>query len=197
MVIGQDEAYPDDLADDLRPNWTLVGVGTLALAAVSVGALPLPLAVVSIALGALMIAGADVDARTCILPDTITFSAFACGVLAAVVPEPLSPWSAMVGALARAAATAGALAAVRFGYARLTGKEGIGFGDVKLAGAVGAWLPFDHVALCFAIASATALLYALFAHWRGNAMHRTSRIAFGAFLCPALWFVFFAGLVAA
>jgi len=70
MVIGQDEAYPDDLADDLRPNWTLVVLGTLALAAVSVGALAWPLAVISIALGALMIAGADVDARTCILPDT-------------------------------------------------------------------------------------------------------------------------------
>ena len=158
MVIGQDEAYPDDLDDDLRPNWTLVVVGTLALAAVSVGALAWPLAVISIALGALMTAGADVDARTCVLPDTITFSALACGVLAAVVLEPLSPWSAILGALARAAATAGALAAVRFGYARLTGKEGIGFGDVKLAAAVGAWLPFEHVALCFAIASATALL---------------------------------------
>ncbi len=55
----------------------------------------------------------------------------------------------------------------------------------------------DHVAVCFAIASATALLYALLAHLRGDAMHRTSRIAFGAFLCPALWFVFFAGLVTA
>ncbi|HKG83382.1 MAG TPA: hypothetical protein VKB16_09545 [Beijerinckiaceae bacterium] len=94
MVIGQDEAYPNDLADDLRPNWTLVVLGTLALAAVSVGALAWPLAVISIALGALMIAGADVDARTCILPDTITFSALACGVLAAVVLEPLSPWPA-------------------------------------------------------------------------------------------------------
>jgi leader peptidase (prepilin peptidase)/N-methyltransferase len=197
MVIGQDEAYPDDLDDDLRPNWTLVIVGSLALAAVSVGSLAWPLAVVSIALGALMIAGAEVDARTYILPDTITLSALACGVLAAVVLEPLNPSSAILGALARAAATAGALAAVRVGYGWLTGKEGIGIGDVKLAGAVGAWLPLDHIALCFAIASATALLYALLARLRGGAMHRTSRIAFGAFLCPALWFVFFAGLVAA
>jgi leader peptidase (prepilin peptidase)/N-methyltransferase len=144
-----------------------------------------------------MLAGADVDARVYLLPDTITLSALACGVLAALLIEPLEPWQAVAGALARAAGTAGALAALRFAYARLKGEEGIGLGDVKLAAAVGAWLPSEHIALCFALATGAALLYAVRARARGREIGRTSRIPFGAFLCPALWLVFYAGVVSA
>jgi leader peptidase (prepilin peptidase) / N-methyltransferase len=197
MVIGSDEPYATGVDGELRPNWMLILIGTAAVAAVSLGSLPWPLAMTSTALGALMIAGADIDARTYILPDVITFSALACGLLAAPALEPLGPGSAFLTAVARAVASAAALAAVRWGYGTLTGQEGLGLGDVKLAGAAGAWLPLEHVALCFAIASGAALLHAYWARLRGQAMHRTSRVAFGAFLCPALWFVFYAGLVAA
>ena len=162
-------------------------------AILSAGTLPWTLALTSIALGALMMAGADVDARVYLLPDTITFSTLACGILAALVLEPFDPWHAAAGALARAAGTAGVLAAVRFGYARLKGEEGIGLGDVKLAAGVGAWLPLEHIPVCFALATGAALLYAFHA----RRIRRTSRIPFGAFLCPALWLAFYAGVVAA
>jgi leader peptidase (prepilin peptidase)/N-methyltransferase len=175
----------------------LVLAGTAAVAILSAASLPWPLALTSIALGALMVAGADVDARAYLLPNTITFSTLACGILAALVLEPFDPWRAAAGALARAAGTAGVLAALRFGYARLKGEEGIGLGDVKLAAGVGAWLPLEHIALCFALAAGAALLYAFHARSRGRTIRRTSRIPFGAFLCPALWLAFYAGVVAA
>lgn len=167
----------------------------MAIAAVSAASLPWPLALASTALGVLMLAGADIDARTHLLPDAITLGALLCGLAAALVLEPLSPWQAAASAAARAAGTAGVLAAVRLAYAGVRDEEGIGFGDVKLAGAVGAWLPLEHISWCFAIATGAALAYAFAAHWRGARLERTSRIAFGAYLCPALWLVFYAGAV--
>ncbi|HEX8665750.1 MAG TPA: A24 family peptidase [Beijerinckiaceae bacterium] len=175
----------------------MVLAGTAAVAALSAASLPWPVALTSIALGALMLAGADVDARVHLLPDTVTFATLACGVLAALALDPLGPWQAAAGALARAAGTAGALAALRSGYASLRGEEGAGLGDVKLAAGVGAWLPLEQIPLCFALATGAALLYALLARARGNAVGRMSRVPFGAFLCPALWIVFYAGVVSA
>jgi len=183
------------LADDPRPSWAFVLAGTAAIAMVSAATLPWSLTIASMALGALTLAGADVDARFHLLPDTITFATLVCGIGAAIVLEPLAPWHALAAALARAAGTAAALAAIRFGYAKLKGEEGIGLGDVKPAAAIGAWLPLEHVPICFALATGAALLYALQAHLRGREVERTTPLPFGAFLCPALWLVFYAGVV--
>jgi leader peptidase (prepilin peptidase) / N-methyltransferase len=109
--------------------------------------------------------------------------------------EPFAPWQALFHALARAAATAAALAALRFGYEQLRGREGLGLGDVKLAGGIGAWLTIEQIPLCLSAAAAAALLYALAAHMRGEAIERTTSVPFGAFLCPALWLVFYIGVV--
>jgi leader peptidase (prepilin peptidase)/N-methyltransferase len=182
---------------DIQPNWPLVLIGTAAVAILSAGSLPWPIAVLSTALGALMLAGADVDAQAYLLPDAITASTLACGVVAALALEPLAPWGGVLAALTRAAATAGALAALRFGYWRLKGREGIGVGDIKLAACVGAWLPLEHIAPCFALAAFGGLIHAALGQARGHAIEPTSRIPFGAFLCPALWLVFYVGALPA
>src|SRR5215468_2504663 len=171
---------------DLRPNPAiLVGAGG-ALALVSAAFLPWPFAIASTMLGALMIAGADVDARTFLLPDAVTFGATVAGIMAAPLLDPIDPWLAGVGATARALGCAAVLALLRSGYALIRQREGLGFGDVKLAAAVGAWLPLDIVPLCFALVSITI------AHWRGHAIECATRLPFGAFLCPSLWVMFYA-----
>jgi leader peptidase (prepilin peptidase)/N-methyltransferase len=73
----------DSLATpDLRPNLAvLIGAGG-ALALVSAAFLPWPVAIASTVLGVLMIAGADVDARTYLLPDVVTFGATLAGIVA-------------------------------------------------------------------------------------------------------------------
>jgi leader peptidase (prepilin peptidase)/N-methyltransferase len=81
---------------------------------------------------------------------------------------------------------------VRRCYARIRGREGLGFGDVKLAAAVGAWLSLDAIPLCFGLAAGAALVAVMIAHLRGRSIERTTKIPFGAFLCPALWLVFYA-----
>jgi leader peptidase (prepilin peptidase)/N-methyltransferase len=177
---------------DLRPNPAiLVGAGG-ALALVSAALLPWPVAIASTVLGVLMIAGADVDARAFLLPDTVTFGATIAGILAALLLDPIDPWLAGVSAIARALGCAALLALLRTCYARIRRREGLGFGDVKLAAAVGAWLPLDAIPSCFALATTAALVSILIAHWRGHAIERVTRLPFGAFLCPSLWVMFYA-----
>jgi leader peptidase (prepilin peptidase)/N-methyltransferase len=79
---------------------------------------------------------------------------------------------------------------LRAAYQWLRGREGLGLGDVKLGAAIGAWLPLDLTPICFAVAAISALLFLVVRG--GNTMaHGETRLPFGAFLCPALWLLFF------
>jgi leader peptidase (prepilin peptidase)/N-methyltransferase len=180
---------------DLRPGASIVIGGACAIGLISVLSLSWPLAVASTLLGTLMIAGADVDARTYLLPDLITFGTLFCGILAAPLLDTTDPWAAAVQAIMRAGGVAGVLALFRSGYGWIRKTEGLGLGDVKLAAAIGAWLPLEAIPLCFGLATGGALLAVMAARLSGQAVMRTTRIAFGAFLCPALWIVFFADSV--
>ena len=179
--------------EDLRPNLAILFAAGVAIAAVSIISLPLPAAIASVLLGALMIAGAEVDARTYLLPDAVTWGGIVSGILAAPALDPFNPWWSSAGAaIARAAATASALALLRGCYAWLRKREGLGFGDVKLAAAVGAWLPLASIPFCFVLATCAGLVAVLLARLRGQTIESTAKLPFGAFLCPALWLAFYA-----
>jgi leader peptidase (prepilin peptidase)/N-methyltransferase len=175
----------------LYPNCTMLLSGTAAIAAISTLTLPLHIAAVSFVLGALMLAGADVDARTYLLPDSITWGAVASGFLAALVLNPSDPMLGIELAIARAIGTSFALALLRWSYTCIRGIEGLGLGDVKLSAAVGAWLPLELIPLCFGFAAVGASVIVASAGFRGVEVLRTTKIPFGAFLCPALWLVFY------
>jgi leader peptidase (prepilin peptidase)/N-methyltransferase len=182
---------------DLRPNLAILIGGAAAVALVSGLSLPWPVAIASIVLGAFMIAGAEVDARTYLLPDTVTWGAAGFGIvaaplLAALDSYPGDPWLAVASAAMAAFGSAAVLELLRWCYARIRRREGLGFGDVKLAAAVGAWLPLDAIPLCFGLAASAALVTAMVAHLRGERIEITMKLPFGAFLCPALWLVFYA-----
>lgn len=177
--------------EDLRPNLAILIGGGAAVALVSAILLPWPVAIASTVLGALMIAGADVDAKTYLLPDTITWGAAGFGIAAAVLLDTVDPWLALSGALMRAFGAAVVLEFLRRCYARIRRREGLGFGDVKLGAAVGAWLPLDAIPLCFGLAASAALVTVTVAHARGQSIEAATKLPFGAFLCPALWLVFF------
>jgi leader peptidase (prepilin peptidase) / N-methyltransferase len=183
------------LEQDLRPNLTVLVAGCGAIGLLSAALLPWPIAVASTVLGALMIAGADVDARTFLLPDLVTYGAAGCGIAAAAALDPMYPWQAMLAAFARAIGAALVLGSIRWCYARLRAREGLGLGDVKLSAAIGAWLPVETIPLCFGLAAGGALVAVMFARLRGETIDTTMKIPFGAFLCPALWLVFYASVL--
>jgi leader peptidase (prepilin peptidase)/N-methyltransferase len=91
----------------------------------------------------------------------------------------------------RAVGAALVLVGIRWGYARIRSEEGLGLGDIKLAAAGGAWLALASIPFWLGLASTAALVVVVLARLRGQAIHRTTRIPLGAFLCPALWLVFF------
>ena len=177
--------------DDLSPNPMVLAGGVVVIGVISALTLPWPVAIASAVLGALMVAGADVDARTFLLPDAITWGAVACGIVAASLLHPAAPWLTAGEAIARAACIAAALALFRSGYAWIRRSEGLGLGDVKLAAAIGAWLSVDAIPLCFGLATTSALLVVMFGYLKGQSVTRATRIPFGAFLCPSLWVVFY------
>lgn len=183
------------MQESLRPNAAVLVGGSGAIVVVSVLMLPWPAAVASAVLGVLMIAGADVDARTLLLPDVVTWGAAGCGIIAAAALDPDDPWFALAAAIARAAGTALALALLQWCYARLRTREGLGFGDVKLAAAVGAWLPLKAIPLCFGLASGGALVAVMLARLRGEMVDAATKVPLGAFLCPALWLLFYCGIL--
>lgn len=184
----EDEAAAEE---SLRPSLPILVGGTAAIAVLSFATLGLPSALASTLLGALMLAGAEVDARTFLLPDLVTGGAFVAGVLAAPLLAPSDPLPELGFAVLRGLATAAVLLAMRRAYARLRGRQGLGLGDVKLAAGIGAWLPLDAIPLCFGLAAISALGLVLVAHWRGRPLQADAKLPFGAFLCPALWVVFY------
>jgi leader peptidase (prepilin peptidase)/N-methyltransferase len=191
VEAGQGSASPLQ-RPSARPDLIILLGGGLAVAIVSAVFLPMPAAVASTGLGALMIAGAEVDAKTFLLPDTVTWGGTVLGIIAAAALNPFDPWLSAGAAATRAAGTAFALALLRGCYARLRGREGLGFGDVKLAAAVGAWLPLASIPVCFALATCAGLVTVLLGYVRGEQVDKTAKLPLGAFLCPALWLVFFA-----
>jgi leader peptidase (prepilin peptidase) / N-methyltransferase len=179
----------------LRPDPKVLIGGSLVIALISVAFLPWPLALASTMLGAFMLAGAEIDARTYLLPDLVTAGALLSGLLASAIFDPVNAWLGLAIAAARAAGTALVLGLVRAGYARLRGREGLGLGDIKLAGALGAWLPLEAIPLCFALATAAALVTVLLAALGGQRVEGTTRVPLGAFLCPAVWLTYFGSLL--
>ena len=127
--------------------------GEVAGAAIVVATLiaaPLERAGLVAALGLVLLTSALADARAQRLPDRLTLAA---AVIGSVLAALRSPTDLLIGAGA-AALTFLVFEALRRGFLAATGKPGLGFGDVKLAAALAAWL---GLATPWAIAIASGL----------------------------------------
>lgn len=138
-------------------------------------------------LTAIMIWIAAVDARRFRIPNTAVVLAAVLGLVHAGVGELGSPENMAI-ALTRGAVLALMFAALRSGYKLIRRREGLGFGDVKLAAAAGIWLDWDSAAITIALASLAGLLfYACHQYFAGRSLLATSRVPFGLFFAPAIW----------
>jgi leader peptidase (prepilin peptidase)/N-methyltransferase len=172
-------------------------VGTLALvvATLSFALLDPKTALVSCALGWVMLAIAVSDMRRFLVPDVLSLPAIPLGLLA-------SGWLArgatddLVVLWHTAAAILGALGLYAIGaiYRGVRARPGLGLGDVKLVAVAGAWTGPEGLVRVLLFACATALSYViilgLLSKQKPNA---TTPIPFGAFLAPSIWIVWLAG----
>jgi leader peptidase (prepilin peptidase)/N-methyltransferase len=162
-------------------------VAAVAMAA-SLASAPGLVGVLGAGLALIMLAIAVVDWRSFVIPDGLNLAAVALALLhaAALVPEAMPVAVAM--AAVRGVTLALLFLAIRLGYARIRGRDGLGLGDVKLAFVAGAWLDWLVMPIAIELAALAALaVYVLRQRVLGHALSRTSRMPFGAFLAPAIW----------
>ena len=168
------------------PSNAIIGLVVVAAAAASLVAAPGGRGALGAGLACLMIAIAVADARRYIIPDLLTAPAFLLGLVQAWFDAPVA--SAVGMSVLRAAVSALVLFAIRDIYRRLRGREGIGLGDVKLAGVAGAWLDGMTVVIVLEIAALAALaLYAVRQAMSGRPLRATGRLPFGLTFAPAIW----------
>ncbi len=95
-----------------------------------------------------------------------------------------------------AAASSGCLAfalfwAIGWCFRRFGQREALGFGDVKLAGALATWLAPADAALALEVAALAAIGVLLVGRRTGPL--RETAVPFGAFMAPAAWLAFLLG----
>jgi leader peptidase (prepilin peptidase) / N-methyltransferase len=139
-------------------------------------------------LAVLMVTIAVIDWRSFIIPDALNAAGFCLGLVHSLVQQPDGMLLAVALAVVRGAALALLFLTIRHGYARTRGRQGLGLGDVKLAGVAGAWLDWSTMPIAIEIAAFAAL--AIYASWQlvlGRPISATSRLPFGFFFAPAIW----------
>jgi leader peptidase (prepilin peptidase) / N-methyltransferase len=160
----------------------VVGVGAVAASLVVA---PGRVGVTGAGLAVLALAIAVVDRRRFIIPDPLNALAFLVGILALGLKSEAS--ETIANALVRAAVMFGVFFAFRVGYRKLRGREGMGLGDVKLAGVAGVWLAWTDLPIAVDIAALSALASALLGRAAGKEWSLTERLPFGFFFAPTIW----------
>jgi len=167
-----------------------VTVGLLAVAAVGVSMIGAPgaIALLGAGLALLMLTVAIIDRRCFVIPDALTGAAFGLAIVHAAVQEPNAMLTAVAFAVVRGTVFASVFFVIRYAYWRVRGREGLGLGDVKLAGVAGAWLDWSFMPVAVEITACVALLVYLVRHFAlGRPIQATSRLPFGLFFAPTIW----------
>ena len=164
----------------------LVGVASIAASLI---VLPNALGVIGGGLAILMIAIAVIDARRFIIPNELTATALALGFVNAAMQDSGLVLQSLTNAALRGAVMAIALLSLRVLYRRIRGYDGIGLGDVKLAGVAGVWLDWWVLPVAIEIAAfaAIAVYFVRFLYGRRPSAGLKAKLPFGLFLAPAIW----------
>lgn len=136
-----------------------------------------------------LLALAVIDWRHLVLPDPLTLFLAASGIAVTALLLPDRLLHHFIGAVAGYVA----LAAIAYLYARLRGRQGLGQGDAKLFGGLGAWVSWAGLPSILLVASALALGFVLVQSLSGKPIRPDSKLPFGTFLAAAGWVVWLYG----
>jgi leader peptidase (prepilin peptidase)/N-methyltransferase len=171
---------------------TLSGAVFIATAAVSVYVsvivAPAPVGFFGAGLALVVLAIAVIDWRHFIIPNWLNVAGGLLGLMHATVLEPEAMLHGVAIVIARGTLLALIFLAIRTGYARLRGRQGLGLGDVKLAFVAGAWLDWTMIPVAIQLAAFTALsAYIVRQLVFRRSISVTNRLPFGLFFAPAIW----------
>ena len=177
-----------DAGTPVRRNGLLIVlIGALAVG-LSFAASPDWRGVFGAALALLMLAIAVSDIRHFIVPDALSATAFALGLMSAALFDDAPLAEAILICLLRAAAAALPLLALMLLYEWWRGRPGLGLGDVKLAAVAGAWLDWFTIVGVIEVAALAALTaYVVWRYVLRRPIVATTPLPFGLFLAPAIW----------
>ena len=129
-----------------------------------------------------LIALTAIDFRTQLLPDAITLPLLWLGMLLSLWHVYVPPHTAIIGAVAGYLS----LWSIYWLFKLITGKEGMGYGDFKLLGALGAWLGWQQLPVIILLSSVVGTVIGIgMIVTRGQ--DRSVPIAFGPFIAIAGW----------
>jgi len=130
-----------------------------------------------------LLALALLDGRFFLLPVALTIPLALIGIAAGVVGIPPLLLDRCVGV------GAGYLAfsLIAYVYQKRTGRSGLGAGDAKLAGAIGAWLGWQSLPLVVLGSGILGLTWATWLHARGGKVDRHTRLPLGTLLAISAW----------
>lgn len=148
------------------------------IGALAIGGLPDLGGIAWALLGWLLLTLALLDWRHFWLPDALTLPLAFLGFTVGMWATDVSMTDRIIGA----ATGYGALFVIALGYRVLRGRDGLGLGDAKLLGALGAWFGWQALPFILLIASLLGLVVMLFT---GRAKQRTARVPLGTFLALA------------
>jgi len=135
-----------------------------------------------------------IDIDTQLLPDSLTLPLLWLGLTLSLwgpqggAPLPVDVRSSLIGALAGYLS----LWSVYHLFRLVTGKEGMGYGDFKLLGALGAWLGWQMLLPIILIAAVAGAVVGIAMLATGK-QSRATPIPFGPFLAAAGWLVLMFG----
>lgn len=179
-----------------RPAGELGAIAVAAAALWATGEAGPAFLAASLLLGWLLLVHTLIDAHVWRLPDPINLLLFAAGLsfTAWFMPERLT--AHVIGA----AAGYGALRLVAALYHRARGRAGLGLGDAKLLGAVGAWLGWSALPFVVSVGAGAALIVIItvgvLRRWRGSAsgVRGGDALPFGPFLAFGAWVMWLASV---
>jgi leader peptidase (prepilin peptidase)/N-methyltransferase len=172
--------------DSLHPLMEIAAVLVVAWAASATTGWVVPATCV---FGWLLLTLAAIDWRTYLLPDALTLLLALAGLVAAWFFDRAAFADHAIAAVAGFAA----FAAIALAYRRLRGRDGLGLGDAKLLGALGAWVSWQGLPSVVLYAAVLGLAQALPLSFIHRGLARDTRIAFGAFLALGGWLVWLYG----
>lgn len=168
-------------------------LGCLAIGVASAFLFPGEFALIGAAFGWALLLIATIDAEHFWLPDRLTLPLGLVGILLAAVHPDLDLRSSLIGA----AVGFGSLWLLAWAYRRIRGREGLGGGDPRLFGAIGAWVGWSGLPSVLVWASIAGFSVLAATALSGKPLSSNQRLPFGTFLAVGAWIVWHFGLIGA
>lgn len=165
-------------AASIDPLHGRIEAGCALIGALALGLMPGPGGVGWAVLGWLLLTLAVLDWRHFWLPDALTLPLAFLGLTLGLWTNDVMLLDRIIGAMLGY----GCLLAIALGYRALRGRDGLGLGDAKLLGALGAWFgwqPLPFILLAGSLLGLAAMLA------MGRAKDRVTRVPLGTFLSLA------------